>query len=557
MRKFFRARHEKHYKNSKFHLVADITFVLVVLVLFVAFIAISNWKPKSSIVLESRPLSESVKSGELESFELSYHANKDSTNNFLVVKLPNNFILDNVEPAESFDRNSNTFYINDLDKGGDGKIKITGLVLGEVGSKSDFGFIFNCSECPGGVIQSLPFEIGGSVISANIELPENIYRGVEFSGMLKIKNNSQRELRDIQIKINDSWQMKGGNELSLDKIGSGEERTINFVASTKSSKNNEAFSFDYYLKVNNEFLKQGTFNRDLTIKDPNFKVFIDTDQKIISSDEDIIYSISYQNQENISLSDIKFSLFSGNPNFKIISWSLISSDPLIKDQGSSLTLNKNLEPDSGGRFKVRVKYARVKAGINEELYLGLNNRYNLNNQSLSYDLFSLRTKINSQLKPRSGAYYYSPQGDQLGVGPLPPQVGMATSYWIFWEIENIGNELENLIISADVPEDIVWMDNKSLLAGSLHYDETIGRVTWDVPAVASRTERGQYRAGFSLGVIPENKDLGKTLILLQNIKYTALDKFTDQKISGSLKNLSTSLDADILGGGKGKVVVAD
>ncbi|MEI7620688.1 MAG: hypothetical protein WCJ57_03930 [Candidatus Falkowbacteria bacterium] len=557
MRKYLKARHEKHYKNSKFHLVADITFVFVIILLFVAFILISSWRPKMNIVMESQALSEQVKSGNLESFELSYHASKATTNNSLAMKLPDGFILDSVEPTENFDKSANTFYLNDLEKGSNGKIKITGLVLGEVGSKSDFAFTFNCSQCSTGILQSLPYEIKSSVLDVNVDLPETVYRGVEFTGNVKVKNNGPKELINIKAKINDSWQIKGGNELSLDKIGSGEEKIINFFAITNSDKNGEALSLDYYLNVNNKLLKQGSYSQDLNIKTPNFKVFIDADKKSASINDEVVYVVKYQNQEDVPLSDIKFNLISGNSNYKISNWSLVGSDSKVKNQNGSLVLDGSLEPDKGGQFSIKVKYARVKAAANQEVYLDLNNNYTLNGQSLKYNLSSPKTKLASQLKVKSGAYYYSSQGDQLGVGPLPPQVGMATNYWIFWELENSGNDLENLAVSADVPDSAVWMDNKSLLAGTLRHAEIGGRVIWEVPTVNSQTERGQYRAGFSLGVIPEDKDLGKTLLLLQNVRYTAFDKFTGQEISGSLKDLSTSLESDILSSGKGTVIAAD
>lgn len=557
MRKYLKARHEKHYKNSKFHLIADITFVLVIIFLLATFIFITRWKPQTDIVLQTKALSEQVKSGNLESFELSYRANKASTNNSLAVKFPDNFILTNVEPSEIFDWSANTFYLNNLEKGSNGKIKLTGLVLGEIGAKPDFGFTFNCAGCFGGIIHSLPYEIKASVLDVSVILPPIVYWGVEFTGAIKLVNNGPRELQDIKIKINDAWQVKGSEEFILDKIGSGEEKLINFFAVAKGDKNNKTFGFDYYLKVANKFLKQGAFSQALNIKNSNYKVFIEADKKIIKADEEVVYRVSYLNQEGAQLTDIKFNLFSDNANFKIDNWSLVDSGSLVKDQNGFLVLTKALNPGEGGQFSLKVKYARTETAANQEVSLGLTNNYSLNGQSCRYELLSPKIKLVSQLKIKSGAYYFSPQGDQLGVGPLPPRVGMATSYWILWEIENSGNDLENLTLSGEVPAIAIWVDKKSLLAGILVYDKASNRVIWEVPTVVAQTDDGQYKSGFSLSVIPGEKDLGKTLLLLQNIKYTAFDKFTGQEISGSLKNLSTLLESDILSIGMGEVVAAD
>ena len=58
-------------------------------------------------------------------------------------------------------------------------------------------------------------------------------------------------------------------------------------------------------------------------------------------------------------------------------------------------------------------------------------------------------------------------------------------------------------------------------------------------------------------MIPEEKDLGKVLPLLTNIKYSARDKFTGQEVSGFLPDLDTNLTADVLSSGKGQVIAAD
>ncbi|PIT95220.1 hypothetical protein COT98_00700, partial [Candidatus Falkowbacteria bacterium CG10_big_fil_rev_8_21_14_0_10_39_9] len=427
MRKFFQARHEKHYKNSTFHLVADITFVLIIIFLLVAYILILNWKPKMNIILSNKALSEQVKSGNLESFELTYEASKTVTKNSLAVNLPSTFILTSAEPAGSFNESSNTFYLSDLEKGSNGKIKLTGLVLGALNAKSDFGFIFNCDQCFGGVIWSLPYEIKGSVLEAQLSLPDNVYRGVEFNGSIKIKNNGPKELTDLKIKINDTWQVKGGNEISLDNIAGGVEQVINFSAVTSSDKSNENFSADYYLNHSNQLLKQGNANQNLIIKIPNFKVFIEADKTVINAEEEVTYLVNYQNQEDVPLTDIKFGLVLGNANFKISNWSLVSGTQ-VKEQNNVLSLTGALAPEQGGQFKVKVKYVKTKATANQEIYFNLNNNYTLNGQTLNYNLASPKTKVVSQLKIKSGAYYYSFQGDQLGVGPLPPQVGMATNY---------------------------------------------------------------------------------------------------------------------------------
>ncbi len=155
------------------------------------------------------------------------------------------------------------------------------------------------------------------------------------------------------------------------------------------------------------------------------------------------------------------------------------------------------------------------------------------------------------LKVNSAGYYYGPQGDQLGVGPLPPKAGVQTSYWVFWEISDLNEDLENFEITAQLPDRVVWNNKKTALAGSLQYGEITRKVIWTADEV---NKKGTYKVGFEIGLIPENEDIGKILNLLTNIKYNGIDKSCGEKVSGNLANITTDLKEDKLGGNKGTVV---
>ncbi len=156
------------------------------------------------------------------------------------------------------------------------------------------------------------------------------------------------------------------------------------------------------------------------------------------------------------------------------------------------------------------------------------------------------------LKVDSVGLYYSSQGDQLGVGPLPPMVNVQTSYWVFWEISNLNKNLKDFEVTAQLPDGIVWNNKKTALAGSLQYGEMTRKVVWTVDQVEQG--KGNYKVGFEVGLIPTDQDTGKILNLLTDIKYQAIDKSCNEKVSGSLNNITTDLVFDNLAKGKGIII---
>ncbi|MFA5163332.1 MAG: hypothetical protein WC441_02260 [Patescibacteria group bacterium] len=159
-------------------------------------------------------------------------------------------------------------------------------------------------------------------------------------------------------------------------------------------------------------------------------------------------------------------------------------------------------------------------------------------------------QVASDLKVQAKIYYHSPQGDQLGAGPLPPQVGLPTNYWVDLSLADFSLDLENFVLSLQLPAKVDFTGKKSLLSGSLKYNETNRRMIWAIPAFSAATNA---RAGFEIQLVPGEEDMDKVLDLLTGIRYSAFDKISNSEISGRLNNLDTNLRFDNLNQGQGRV----
>lgn len=160
-------------------------------------------------------------------------------------------------------------------------------------------------------------------------------------------------------------------------------------------------------------------------------------------------------------------------------------------------------------------------------------------------------KLISALIVKTAAYYNSPQGDQLGSGPIPPQVEVPTNYWIFFNLQNIGNKLGDLEVSAKLAENVSLYDNKSLSVGDFSYDEKQRKVYWRIKNIDN--VQNDYQIGFEVQFIPSINQLGLTPALLTDLSFKATDLFCNEKISGKLLSVDTNLNLDTINKGQGTV----
>ncbi|MCX6797724.1 MAG: hypothetical protein NTX66_00695, partial [Candidatus Falkowbacteria bacterium] len=248
--------------------------------------------------------------------------------------------------------------------------------------------------------------------------------------------------------------------------------------------------------------------------------------------------------------DFKLKLDYKNNNYHLdsIKISFISLDPDYSFSPDSYTL-KNLNSEISDSLDISLNL-RGNAIKNHEVNWQAQIEYRGGQET--YKDFKLlpRLKILSDLKASAKIYYNSPQGDQLGAGPIPPQIGLPTNYWVSLAVLGLTTDLGNFIMSAQLPKNVNLTDKKSLLAGNLKYTPGNRQVIWSIPQFDSEATAS---AGFEIQFIPGSDQAGKIADLLKNIRYSATDKLTDTELSGALNNLNTNLEFDRINSGQGRV----
>ncbi len=149
------------------------------------------------------------------------------------------------------------------------------------------------------------------------------------------------------------------------------------------------------------------------------------------------------------------------------------------------------------------------------------------------------------------ARYYALTGDQLGVGPLPPVAGEATSYWIVWSIGPFNANLKDVRLSATFPPGVKATGKySSAVSGDFGFED--GSVSWHT-AELKIVGTEKVSVAFEATLTPSREQIGSNAQLLGKTRVTAA---TDQgnQLDFELPIVDTDLKTDGKAQGKGKVI---
>ncbi len=159
--------------------------------------------------------------------------------------------------------------------------------------------------------------------------------------------------------------------------------------------------------------------------------------------------------------------------------------------------------------------------------------------------------LNSDATVLSALRYYDDDGAPLGSGPLPPTVGSTTHYRAIWTVASGLHGLNDLTVSAVLPEGVVWDDFSLTTSGLISYDPSSRMVRWKMSSVPAKSSA--VIARFSVSITPVRTDIGLTKMIIGKVALSAKDDVTKAVIERSAETVNTECTGDALVTGKGIV----
>lgn len=160
----------------------------------------------------------------------------------------------------------------------------------------------------------------------------------------------------------------------------------------------------------------------------------------------------------------------------------------------------------------------------------------------------LTLAIAGELRIAVSARYFTPEGDQVGRGPLPPRVGQTTKYWVTWDAQNILRNADQVTVRAVLPDGVEWTERMTATDGEgPTLDATSRTVTWAI----GKLDRAMS-ASFELAVTPTTEQMGSFAALLEETKAQGVDDLRTE-LAATAPAVTTELLGDERASGKGKV----
>lgn len=193
----------------------------------------------------------------------------------------------------------------------------------------------------------------------------------------------------------------------------------------------------------------------------------------------------------------------------------------------------SLQSGEGGQVDLTFKLAdEIPVVTNPQLKTKLiitTNQFNLSQKNT----FKVPTKIILQAK-----------GGFAG-GELPPQVGQKTFYNIHWRLLNAFNEVQDIVVSASLPEGISWKEVVQE-QGHLYFNEESQEVVWELSRLPAYTgfQSPVKEVVFQIALTPKESQKEQTVWVLGESILSAQDAFTKTTISANDNFITSDLPDD-------------
>jgi len=553
------------YKKNIFLLITDVLLALIVLILLGALLNIfifSRYLKINLMELQVESTPANLVNGQKAEFNI-YYSNKSKdplTDVVLIFKSPS--ILQNPEfDIKEYDTKTNTLKIGDLASKAHGQFNVSGLLLGNFNDRHEFLTVINYKNKYGQARQEFfnnQFQLSDSVLKTSLVLPSKIITNSIFTTQLNLENKSDLALSQFKIKMlwpqefvfrdsdlgspayNQTWQL---NELKQNQLATG-----NFtgkISAKKPQQLNFGAEISALYKGTEYLLTQASVQAPLEQSKLELN-FINTEKNnSLPPGGKTTFTLHYKNGENYPLKNVELGLNLAGEFSKLKQLGLNSADyPQLKE----------IEPQAEGTFdlaidaKPTITYTSFQENgyqIEAIIFAVYDDPIEKSRIIIESDPFY--AKIDSQLSLESKGLFFTPLGDQIGVGSVPPKVGEYTSYWAIIRVNNTNNKIKNFKLLAKVPAGIEFTNIYNVTDGNqINFNENTRLLEWSVETITASAGifNPAPEARIQLAITPSADLVNKSPLLLTNISATATDSATNAFLSASGQDISIAIFPD-------------
>lgn len=600
----YRAKFPKHH-SKVFSLDMALLTVIGALIVFAAFAdTLLPLIPVAPIVRLDTLAPKSVTSGRETDYIIAF--GNDSASKLgcaeLRIHLPSDTVID--EPLPTFEDTGKTcwidgarmghlkaddaqhdvlvYLIGDMAPNAKDAVRFKATTFGPTGSTkvmtAELLYWEEAHTTPTRVASRSEWQVVDSTFSLDLDLPANINRGRQHGLTIRYGNAGTELIPEASVRLSapDDFTVTGAepsmtsrNEWRVGTLDPGAEGTITvygfFRATPDAQRSAPTFAVRGYAagaegeRVLAELVRE---NADPLAADVEFghEIVTPAGRQALLPGEAVTVAVHYRNAGQKTLGDMRVTLDTEGKY-------LVSPSPegLAWDSATNPELAAVKPGDAGtltATFRIAGPITAEMLGAEEFPMLSIAARAQYATEDdptrpIRVDTQVTDMPIATTLGLEGTALYFTKDGDQLGVGPLPPKVGQTTKYRVFLTVTTTTGGVDDAQLEAYLPPNVEWAGRATVTAGeALDHFPSTGRIRWLLGKIPAHAEGDADRIGasFEVAITPGEADVGSVPTLLKNIRVFGQDAVTGLRLNTVTETITTDLPYDRRAAGKGTVV---
>ena len=570
LRKQYHFKYKNNYRHAKKLFIFDMALLFLSILLFAATIFFFFWKPGITelVDLDISLGEKRISSGQSVDLAISYHNRSKQTlkGSVLAIQLPRGFMVDRTKTTKNTFSDKSIFpTLNEIKPGQSDTLQISGTLWSTPLQEETITAILTYKASESGRVEQkinrYLVYLPDSLLVGKLKITDKLLAGQKAKFVYTLTNNSTQDLINIRLKHNwpseiidakySSISLKSkqaieiNGELNLDRAGT------------------YPIEITPEINIGNKYIAQGTNKAFVEVIAPDIisSATFSPKDKYADFAKKLSLDLQWQNKSKFDMQNMQMILKSNYPN--IVDWRKTALQNNIRVVGNTVVVDKN----------TRTVLANPKAGSNDNftIDLYLKNSYQLNstenakliitptmqaslpnlpNQIYSQNGTNAQINIATQLTAQSQLRFYTPEGDQIGRLPLPPQVGKTTKYWVYIRLYNSTNRLNNISVKSHLVNGVRFTGRQSISIGNpiKHNNNNISWSHYQIP------DNSRTTLAFEVAITPTQAQQGHKLEIMDSVSITATDQLTGKKFDVTTPALDNILGNDDRGKTKGYIV---
>jgi uncharacterized repeat protein (TIGR01451 family) len=509
-----------------------------------------------------------IPSGSLITYTVTYENTSDSLleRPTLALTLPEYFDIDCIDCGAPFDEQTNTVILPDLIPGASGYVDITGRYFGIPNTPEELFARLTYTQEGRTVTETRHTKIistlRGSLLEVSASLPTQMLANGEAPFTIVLTNTSRAALDTIYIPLEPATDVRlipsaalniTNSKIEIEDLGpSSTVEIAGTIQTTVAAGRATTFEITPEILIDGTPLPQAPLTHTINILHPSAALTTSFDRSSVQPGDTIGGTITLTNTGDTPLRDVtvQVPLASNIIDTTRLPHTVRNGAIILTPDNEVLRLQETIT------LPITLPIKSVPSG-SADLQLRFEPTLTSNvTDAIDYTLkgaVSPAVSIGTQLLLSGHAIYYTPEGDQLGRGPLPPRIGEETRYFAILQIRNTTSRVRNASFSGTLPTYVRFTGKTSVSTGNdITYNETTRTMGWNEFDLQPFETVGLY---IELGVTPSAADVGNYPTLIQNMQVTAEDTFISTNVTSYSTNISTELHQDSIGKAKGDTVV--